>query len=119
MSRIRFFHSSSNVFCLRLAFLGTVEEFNKYYEQVNPEAETEQIAGMVGMRRSSRELKKMFVGTNLLHKTLFSGLPFEAIMKRIFRTISTRIQNAPEFSLKLPKFFIKETKNCDIFFPVS
>lgn len=116
MSRICFFHSSSNVFCLRLAFLGTAKEFNKYYEQVNPEAETEQIAGMVGMRRSSRELKKMFVGTNLLHKTLFFGLPFEAIMKRIFRTISTRIQNGPKFSLKLTKFFIKETKNCDTFF---
>lgn len=83
---------------------------------MNPEAETEQIAGMVGMRRSRRELKKMFVGTNLLHKTLLFGLPFEAIMKRIFRKISTRIQNGPEFSLKLPKFFIKETKNCDTFF---
>ena len=83
---------------------------------MNPEAETEQIAEMVGMRRSSRKLKKMFVETNLLHKTLFFGLPFEAIMKRIFRTISTRIQNGPEFSLKLPEFFIKETKNCDTFF---
>ena len=38
---------------------------------MNSEAESEQIAGMVGMRRSSREFKKMFVGTNLLHKTLF------------------------------------------------
>lgn len=58
----------------------------------------------------------MFVGTNLLHKTLLFGLPFEAIMQRIFRTISKLIQNGPEFSLKLPKFFIKETKNCDTFF---
>lgn len=86
---------------------------------MNSEAEAEQIAGMVGMRRSSRELKKMFVGTNLLHKTLFFGLPFEAIMKRIFRTISTLLQNGLEFILKLPKFFIKETKNCDTFFAVS
>ena len=86
---------------------------------MNSEAEAEQIAGMVGMKRSSRELKKMFVGTNLLHKSLFFRLPFEAIMKRIFRTIRTRIQNGPEFSLKLPKFFIMETKNCDTFFAVS
>ena len=88
---------------------------------MNPEAETEKIAGMVGIRRSSRELNNMFVETNVLHKTLFFGLPFEEItcMKRIFRTIRRRIQNGPEFSLKLPIFFIKETRNCDTFFAVS
>lgn len=86
---------------------------------MNPEAETEKIAGIVGIRRSSRELNNMFVETNMLHKTLFFGLPFEVIMKRIFRTIRRRIQNGPEFSLKLPTFFMKEARNCDTFFAVS
>lgn len=71
---------------------------------MNPEAEAEQITGMVGIRRRSRELKKMFV------------VPFEAVVKRIFRTIlRTLIQNGLEFSLKLPTFFIKKTTNCDTF----
>lgn len=40
---------------------------------MNPEAEAEQITGMVRIRRRSRELKKMFV------------VPFEGVVKRIFR----------------------------------